>query len=210
MAAIRPVDISRYLGNNSRFSGVERSVRKPGTGRNKASWSAGYEVKGFGDHDVSVRYTGGSHQGGSPAFQAKEYRKALDGLKKVLDWEYQVKDMGSYLKVTGRKEKAAVEVTSQTVSRFLGGIVGETGIGRSVYSTTRVKGWGRWTEGFEVKKTYKGVQVDFNWASFDHREHSAADREARLDVLKKALEARYKVEVVTRGLYSKVLLVTAK
>lgn len=210
-SAIRPADISRYLGNNSRFSGVERSVHKAGTGRNKPSFSAGYEVKGFTEGTVSVRYTGGSHQGGSPAFRAKKYRAALDGLKKVLEWEYVLEDMGSYLKVTDRKVKAAPELTAQAVSAHLGRASKETGIKRSEYSSTRIRGWGRWTEGYEVKKTYLGITVEFNWASVHYSASSDADRRAaKLEKLKTALESKYKVEYGERGMGSKVLVVTAK
>lgn len=204
---MRPTDISRYLGRQTGYTNVERSVRKPGTGRNKPSWSAGYQVARADGDNISVRYTGGSHRSGSPDFWAKEYRKALDSLKTALEWDYKVEDLGSYLKVTGRKDTRPAP-TSQGVSQFLGNAKKATGIERSIYTTTRVKGWGRWTEGYEVKKTYLGIEVDFTWSSMDRTEHKAFTREAKLEKLKEALEARYTVEYATRGMNIQVLIVT--
>lgn len=209
--AIRPADVSRYLGNHTGYTGVERSVHKAGYGRTKPSFSAGYEVKGFTEGTVSVRYTGGSHRGGSPASQAEKYRKALDALKMALGWAYEVEDMGSYLKVTGKKKPYVPELSPQAVSAHLGRAVKETGIHRSEYSTTRVKGWGRWTEGYEVKKTYLGIIVDFTWSSMHYHHSSDAERRAaRMETLKAALETKYNVTYATRGMDSKVLVVTAK
>lgn len=210
-AAIRPADVSRYLGSKTGYTDVERSVRKAGYGRTKPSFSAGYEVKGFTEGTVSVRYTGGSSRGGSPAYQADQYRKALTALKTALSWEYEVEDLGSYLKVTGKKKGYVPELGPQAVSAHLGRAVKETGIRRSEYSTTRIKGWGRWTEGYEVKKTYLGIIVDFTWASHHyHAESDAERRAARMEALKAALETKYNVTYATRGVDSKVLVVTAK
>ncbi len=203
--AIRPADVSRYLGRNSRFTGVERSVVKP------KSYSAGYEVRGWTDGHVSVRYTGGSHQGGSPAYRAKVAKDALGSMMTALKWGYTVGDMGSYIKVTGRKEQYKPELRSQTVSAYLGKKVAETGIKRSEYSTTRIRGWGRWTEGYEVKQTWLGITVEFTWSSIHyHEDRDAARRAEKLEALKSALEEKYTVEYAERGPGNKVLVVKAK
>jgi hypothetical protein len=209
--ALRASTISTYLGAKSSITEVERSVRKAGTGRNKASFSRGYEVKSWVDGKVRVDYTLGSSRGGGPLYQATAKRAGLDALLKVLLWDYQVEDHKSYLVVTEKKAVYVPELRSQTVSALLGKASQETDIKRSEYFTTRVKGWGHWTTGYEVKKTYAGIMVDFTWGS-SHR-HDDGDhtrRIAKLTKLAEVLSAKYTVTWTKRGMDRDVLIVTAK
>ena len=205
--ALRASTISTYLGNKSRSTEVERSVK----GRTKGSFSRGYEVRTWVDGTVRVGYTLGSSAGGSPAYQAKTKRTALDALLKVLLWDYEVEDHKSYLVVVKKKTGCVPELRSQSVSAVLGRAAKETGIVRSEYSTTRIRGWGHWTTGYEVKQTSAGIQVDYVMGSNRHPQpDDLSNRKLKLMQLAEVLGAKYTVTWSKRGMNHDVLIITVK
>ncbi len=100
----------------------------------------------------------------------------------------------------------AATATANVVSRFLG----KQGFSRSVYSSTRVRGWGRWSEGYEAQTVNNAVRVEWNLSS-SHRFGNDNPTEAKLDAMEKALSERYTVTREKVGASNRVvLIVTAK
>lgn len=99
-------------------------------------------------------------------------------------------------------------VRAQTVSYFLS----KAGFDRCVYRTSRVRGWGAWTEGFEAKTNHQGdVEVDWNYSSNDR----STDRDlqtTRLTEMEALLSERYTVTRKPVGINNArfVIVVTAK
>jgi hypothetical protein len=96
----------------------------------------------------------------------------------------------------------AATATANVISRFLG----KQGFKRSAYSTTRVRGWGRWSEGYEVRTINDQVRVEWNLSS-SHRFGNENPTEAKLDAMEKALNERYTVTRDKVGISDRVVLI---
>lgn len=97
-------------------------------------------------------------------------------------------------------------VTANVVSRFLG----LRGFSRSTSTTTRVRGWLRWTEGYEVRPALNGtVRIDWNMST-GFRSGDPDERSARIAAMEEALKERYTVVRERPGTSDREVLIVSQ
>jgi len=78
----------------------------------------------------------------------------------------------------------------QPTPQGISALLRKAGFDRSVSSSTRIRGWREWTEGFKVSRYDAGrVQVEYRPSSFRARETSDEQIKAMLDRYSEPVEA---------------------